>query len=128
MIEARSRAGARLVGVAEEIGKVARRIRVNRRVKHVRALVENILGAVAMVVIDIENCHASGAVVPQALRGDRRVVQETVTAVVVACCVVTRRPAQAERGSFPALRDADGAGRGNVRGRPGGFPRSRGDG
>ena len=81
---------------------------MNRSVKLVCTMVEDLLGAVAVVIVDVENRDAGGAVVPQALRSNRRVVQEAIAAVVVARRVVTRRPAQAERGPLPtcAMRTA----------------------
>ena len=56
-----------------------------------------------MVVIDVEDGHALGALIEKGLGGDRRIVQVAVAAHHVAAGVVARRAAQGE-GRVCALR------------------------
>ena len=60
-----------------------RRVAVQRHVLHVVALVEDLLRAVAVVVVDVEHGHLrAGASTATWCGGDRRVVEEAVAAVV----------------------------------------------
>ncbi|MNG19610.1 hypothetical protein D3C84_1037860 [compost metagenome] len=63
---------------------------VDRREQHVAALVENRLGAVAVVVIHIEDGDLFMALVEKGLGGDGRVVEVAITAHQIASGVVPR--------------------------------------
>jgi hypothetical protein len=54
------------------------RIAVQRQEQDVAAPVEDRLGAVAVMVVDIEDRDARGALVAQRLSGDRGIVEEAV--------------------------------------------------
>ena len=69
---------------------------MDRGEQHVVALVEDVLGAVAVVVVDIEDGHSPGTLIQAGLRGDGRIVQVAVAAHVVGGGMVARRPAQRE--------------------------------
>ena len=56
------------------------------------AVVEDVLGAVAVMVVDVENGDPAPAA--EVGSGHGRVVQEAISAVGGAAGVVTRRPAQ----------------------------------
>ena len=62
-----ARARRPLVGVAGEVRVGPVRVAVERDVQHVGAVVEDLLGAVAVVVVDVEDRDAFGAGVPGGL-------------------------------------------------------------
>ena len=97
--------GPGLVRPAQEVGELHRRVSVQGDEEHVRAVVEDRLGAVAVVVVEIEDGDPSGTAIQQMLGGDGRVVEEAVAAVEVRCGVVARRAAQGEGGAFPPIGD-----------------------
>src|SRR3546814_1057877 len=76
-----TRAG--LVGVAEEEGILLLRVAVDRGEEDIGAVIEYRLGAVAVVVVDIEDGDTPGTGVDEGLRGDGGVVEEAVAAVEV---------------------------------------------
>ena len=88
--------GAGLVGVAGVVRVGPHRVAVQRGEEHVLALVEDLLRAIAMVVIDVEHGDTAarrGGV----LGGDGGVVEEAVAAVQRRRGVVAWRPAQPVR-------------------------------
>ena len=72
-----ARTPALLVREAEEERVVLGGIGVQRDEQHVVAGVEDLLGAVAVVVVDVEDRNPCTGIDPR-LRGDRRVVQVAV--------------------------------------------------
>ena len=66
---------------------------MQRHIEHVRTRVEDVLRAVAVVKVDVQNCDAICAAVAQILRRDRRVVEKTIAAVQIARRVMARRTA-----------------------------------
>ena len=72
-------AGAALIGMAGEEGIEIRRIAVQGNGQHVGPAIEDALGAVAGMNVDIEDRRAP-AVAGGVLRGNRDVVQETEAA------------------------------------------------
>ena len=73
---------ASLVGMAEEVGKLLARISMEVGDPNVGSRIENVLRAVAVVVVDVENRHFSMACMPEQLCGNRRVVEVAVPAAV----------------------------------------------
>ena len=71
------------VGEAEEIGIGVFRLAVQRDEQHIVAPVEDVLGAVAVMKVDIEYGDPPGSLVEKHLRGDRRVVEEAIASVHV---------------------------------------------
>src|SRR5581483_11999830 len=89
---------------------------------HVVAVVEDLLRAVAVVVVDVEDGHALRPGVAEGLGRDGGVVEEAVAAVEVAPGMVARRPAQGEGGALAPAHQAlagDGDGGGGEGGAPG---------
>ena len=80
-IEVGAEAGAlaALVGMAPEERIEARRVGMERHRQHVGARVEDALRAIAVMQVDVEDRHAR-ALLAQALRGDRRIVEEAEAA------------------------------------------------
>src|SRR6185437_6496684 len=93
-VESRAGRGSQLIGIAREVGEGVGGVAVQRNEEHVRAIIENILSAVAVVKIDIEDGNACRARVAQVLRSDRGIVQEAVAAVQIVRRVMPRRAAQ----------------------------------
>src|SRR3546814_9967231 len=81
---------------------------VDRGEEDVGTIVEDRLGAVAVVVVDIEDGDAPGAAVDEGLRCDGGVVEEAVAAVEVGGGVVAGRAAEREGGAL-ALAEEVGA-------------------
>ena len=107
-VEAQPVALAALVCVAQVIGVLGVRIAVDAGELHVGALVEDGLGAVAVVIVDVEHGHAiDDARVAQRLCGNGRVVEEAVAAKEVRAGMVARRPRERECGTL-ALQHARG--------------------
>ena len=98
-VEVAAQAGtdAALVIIAGEERIVAARVGMNRHGQHIGAGVEHLLGAVAVVRVEVEDRHAR---VPaaQALGGDRGVVQVTEPRRAIAPRVMSRRTAQCIHG------------------------------
>ena len=94
MVESLALALAHLVGEAREIrvGEVG--MAVDRDGQDVGAVVEDVLGAVAVVVVDVEHGDLRRAV-GEVLGGDRAVAEVAEAAVGVALGVVAGRPAEA---------------------------------
>ena len=93
-----------LVGVAEVVRVFGVRRAVQRDEQDVVALPEDLLGAVAVVVVDVDDGDAGAALVEQVLCGERRVVEEAVATVEAAPGVVAGRvPVRP-----PSSRAADG--------------------
>ena len=89
---------AGLVGPAEEVRVVAVRVGVDRDVADVAAAPEDLLAAVAVVVVDVEDRDPLAGRPDDRLGRDRGVVEEAVAAVHRARGVVAGRTAQAVRG------------------------------
>ena len=81
---------------------------MQRHIQHVGALVENVLGAIAVMKIHVEDGDARGSLVAQVLRGDGGVIQEAVAAVQIPGRMMPGRAAQSER-SARAPVQVDGA-------------------
>ena len=86
----------------EKNGYSSRGIGVQRHEAHVVAVVEDLLGAVAVVVVDVEHRHPRAAIGPRR-RGDRGVVEEAVAGVRVGRGVVAGRPRERVRGRRVAV-------------------------
>src|SRR5690348_18494653 len=87
-------AGTRLVGMAKKIGIFLLRIGMQGDRQHIVALVKDLLRAVAMVIVDIEDGDAPGAGVAERLGGNGRVVEEAIAAVEIGAGVMAGRPAE----------------------------------
>jgi hypothetical protein len=78
MSVARALPRADLIGIARKVGKGLARIAVQGAVQHIGALVKNILSAVAVVKIHIQNRDPPMTLIAQILSRDGRVIQEAV--------------------------------------------------
>ena len=114
-VEALALAFPALVGMAEEIGIFLHRVGVEVHHQHVAAGIEDLLRAVAVMIIDIEDRDPARAIVAQPLRGDRGVVDEAIAAGEAGAGMVARRPAQREGGALAGLDQPGGGERGVVR-------------
>ena len=94
---------------------------MDRGEQHIAALVEDVLGAVAVVVVDIEDGDFPAALVEEGLGSDGGVVQVAVTAHHVAGGMVAWRPAQGE-GAVGAVGDLLLGTERNLGGAVGGLP------
>ncbi len=92
-VAARTGAGARLVGVTGKVGERLGRIAVQGCIQHVGPVKEDVLSAVAVMEIDIEDRNPRGALVAQVLGGDGGVVQKAVAAVQIPRCMMAGRAA-----------------------------------
>jgi len=99
---------------------------VDRGEEYVVALIEDVLGAVAVVVVDIEDGHPGAALVKEGLGGNRGIVQVAVAAHDFSSGVVPWWAAQSE-GRVSTLLDGSLGGQGDLRGAVGGLPRTSGD-
>ena len=90
--------GAALGGEPGEERVLVRGVGVQRHEAHVAAVVEDLLGAVAVVVVDVEDRDARAALGPRG-RGDRRVVEEAVARVRVGGRVMAGRSGERVRGA-----------------------------
>ena len=90
-------AGAALIGMASEEGVEFRRIAMQGNGQNVGPAIEDALGAVAGMNVDIQDCRALAAA-HGILGGNRDIVQETEAAGRVGKGVMPRRPAQAVGG------------------------------
>ena len=112
------RAGAAFVGEPGDVRVGPCRVAVERHVLHVVAAVEDLLRAVAVVVVDVEHRHLRLPVVDgDVMGGDRRVVEEAVPAVHGGRRVMARRAAQAVRVAG-AVEHRPGRGQRDVDGAP----------
>ena len=82
--------------MAEEEGIFLARVGMDRGEQHVAAAPEDLLRAVAVMIVDVEHRHLAGAAVAKGLGGDRGVVEEAIAAIEVAAGVMAGRPAQSE--------------------------------
>ena len=98
-VEGRARAppAAALVRVAGEVRVGPVRVAVQRHVLDVVALVEDLLGAVAVVVVDVEDADPGPGRAGDVVSDDGRVVEVAVAAVGRPRCVVAGRPAEPVR-------------------------------
>ena len=83
--------------MAEEVGKFLARISMEVGDPNVGPRIENVLGAVAVVVVDVENRDFRMACMTEHLCGNRRIVEVAVPAELITHCVMARRPAPSER-------------------------------
>nr|GEU28338.1 hypothetical protein [Tanacetum cinerariifolium] len=120
-IESQSGAVAPFVGVAQIKRVLAARVGVDRDEQHVAAVVENALGAVAVVVVEVEDGHLAGAVVEQVLGGQRGVIEKTVTAEKILARVVAGRTTEDKRAALAQAQRVGGVD-GAVGARLGGDP------
>ena len=84
---------ADLVGVTPEEGIVGRRVGMERGVEDIAALPENVLGAVAVMIVDVEDGDAPDAAVARQLGGDGGDVDMALAAIMVAAGMMAGRPA-----------------------------------
>ena len=107
-------------------GQVDARVGVERREQHVLAAAEDLLRAVAVVVVHVEDGDPRASFVDQVLRGDGGVVQIAVTAH--RCCrrMVAGRPAEREHAGC-AVEQRAGTGERHVGAALDRVPRARGD-
>ncbi len=85
-----------------------------QRDKHdIFPVVEDLLGAVAVVVVDVEHGHLRAGGAREVIRDHRRVVEEAVAAVQRARGMVTRWPAQPVGGALPGHHEI-GRGQGDI--------------
>ena len=90
---------AGLVGMAPEIGIVHPRIGVDRDEQDVAAGVEDVLGAVAVMIVDVEDRDPPPARGDRGLGGDRGVVEVAIAAEIVGAGMVAGRAAEREGGA-----------------------------
>ena len=123
-VETHACACAALVRIAEIVGIFGVRIAVDAGELHIRALVEDGLRAVAVVVVDVEHGDALHARVAQRLRGNGGVVEEAVAPEEIRAGMVARRAREGE-GRALSLQHARGSGHRTVRARSRGPPGAR---
>src|SRR5690606_19185476 len=88
-VEAAAAALAALVLVAREVRIGRARMTVDRDGQHVGAVVEDVLRAVAVVIVDVE--HGDAAALAQPMRGGGRTVEIAEAAEAGALGVMARR-------------------------------------
>ncbi|CAI8721592.1 hypothetical protein EMIT0215P_110214 [Pseudomonas serboccidentalis] len=125
-VEAFTGAFAVLIVVTEEERKLGFRVAVDRGEQHVAARVENRLGAVAVVIVDVEDRDLLVALVEERLGGDGSIVEVAITAHQVTGGVVSRRTAQGEGTACTAL-DLRLGGESDLRSAVGRLPGAGGD-
>ena len=91
---------AGLVGMAPEERIVGRRIGVDRGEEDVAALVENVLGAVAVMIVDVEDRDRAVPAATRRLGGDRGIVEVAIAAEIIAPGMMAGRAAQGEGGAL----------------------------
>ena len=96
-VEAFASAGAHFVSSTDEVGIVFGRVGVHGTHEHIGTFVENLLGAVAVVVVHVQYRHAAHTAVDEGLRRNRRIVQVAIPCQACRACVVAGRAAQGER-------------------------------
>src|SRR3546814_7903583 len=79
---------------SSDLGILLLRVAVDRGEEDIGAVIEYRLGAIAVVVVDIEDGDTPGTGVDEGLRGDGGVVEEAVAAVEVGGRVMPRRAAE----------------------------------
>ena len=94
VVEALPGSGACFVGVTGEIRKGPGRVGVQRDIQDVAPLPEDLLRPVAVVVVDVQDRHPTGALPNEVLGHDRGVVEKAVAAVHRPRGVVARRATQ----------------------------------
>ena len=77
-----------------EIRVCATRVAVQRHVLHIVAIIENFLGAIAVVVVDIEHRDLAAGASNNLVRSDRGIVEKAVTAIQITRGMVPRRATQ----------------------------------
>jgi len=82
---------------------------MDRSKKDIRALEEYILGAVAMMIIDIKNCHGTEPVSERCLRCDCSIVEVAIAAHVIDPGMMAGGTAEGESASFAGRNGADPA-------------------
>ncbi|MNL10451.1 hypothetical protein D3C87_1312500 [compost metagenome] len=102
-VEPFASAFAAFIFIAEEEREFGFRVAMDRGEQHVAALVENRLGAVAVVVVDVEDRDLFVALIEERLGGDGGVVEVAITAHQIAGGVVSRWTAQGESRTGAAL-------------------------
>ena len=122
-------AGSLLVGETDEVREpTLPRIDVCGAVEDVASRVEDLLRAVAVVRVDVDDRDAPDAAIAQVLRGDRGIVEIAGTAVEVGADVVTGRAHRRVRGSRASEHEVAGRERavdGDACGRVGARPDER---
>ena len=113
-----------LVGTAEEVRILAVGVGVDRDVAHVAAAPEDLLRAVAVVVVDVQDRDPLAGRLGDGMRRDRGVVEEAVPAVHRPRRMMTGGPAQAIRSRLAAEDEVD-RGQCHVHGRARGGVRAR---
>jgi hypothetical protein len=88
--------------ISREVGEGLAGVAIQREVQHILAFAEDILSAVAVVKVNVEDGDASRPVIPEPLRGNGGVVQKTVASVHVRGRMVSGRP-EREHGLLIAL-------------------------
>jgi hypothetical protein len=97
-IEAFASAGTQFVQIPQEERVLGMRVAMDAGEEDIGAVIEDGLGAVAVVVVDVQDGDARQALVAQRLRRQRRVVQEAVTAEEVGPGMVAGRAAERKGG------------------------------
>ena len=87
---------AGFVGVARKVGEGHVRVAVERGEQHVVTAIEDLLGAVTVMKIHVENRDTALASVQRALGSDGGIIEKAVAAELIHRRVVARRSAQAE--------------------------------
>jgi hypothetical protein len=108
-----ARAPAPLAGKAEEERVLERGVRVERHDEHVTAVVEDLLSAVAVVVVDVDDRDPRTSIGPR-LRGDGRVVQVAVARKGIDGGVMAGWARARVRDRFTTVRDRVPRGEGDV--------------
>ena len=106
---------ADLVGPTEEIRVLAVRVRVDRDVAHVVPTPEELLRAVAVMKVHIEDPDPLAGGPSKGVGRDRGVVEEAVAGVQGTCGVMPRRPAQPVDGGLTPEHEI-GRGEGHIHG------------
>src|SRR5262245_28597678 len=87
-----ARAHALFVGMAPEEGIIGRRVGMDGDEKYVRIVVEDVLCAVAVVIIDVDDRHAAPRTM-RTSRGDRGSVEVGIAAAITPAGMMARWPA-----------------------------------
>ena len=79
--------------------------------QYLRALIEDALSTVALVVVHVQHRHAAAATAQQGLGGHSRIVDEAIAAHEIGACMVPGRPRDAEDTSHAPRQQPGGTGR-----------------